>query len=79
MSGSIEIFLFGAPTCAFFSLDRPPSSEIRLGLLFIALKQQILAHFLRVEPNPLEVESFILNRKLNVRLPDFFLLSDSNV
>lgn len=46
------------------------SSEVRLGLVFSALERQKLANFPWAEPKPLEIENFILTRKIAVRPPE---------
>ena len=51
------------------------SSEVLLGLLFSALKQQTVANFLWAEPKSLEMDTFILNPQTAVRPPgNHFLL-----
>ena len=56
--------------CGNRTLCQSLLSEVLLGLLFGALKWQTVAHFLRVEPKPLEMESFIFNQKIDVRPPE---------
>ena len=56
--------------CCNRTLCQSLLSEVLLGLLFGALKWQTVAHFLRVEPKPLEMESFIFNQKIDVRPPE---------
>ena len=56
--------------CCNCTLSLSLLSEFLLGLLFSALKRQKCAHFPRIEPNPLEMDSLILNPKTAVRPPE---------
>ena len=61
--------------CCHCTLCQSVLAQVLLMLLFSALKRQKVPNFPRAEPNPLEMDRFILNPKIAVRPPEkHFLL-----